>query len=162
MPIFKSKDRTGNRSVNFSHVDGLPGYVPNEAVNATLSNDASALVVKSRIAKRPEIKLSFEKITSVSVASETEIQEKSKSVIGRAAIGVLLLGPLGGMIGGMSGIGAKRTKEEKSFILITYLSSDKSEKTIVLEIVGASVGWNKFVSELKEINQTEDPEEIIL
>lgn len=38
------------------------------------------------------------------------ITQKSKSVVGRAVVGGLLLGPLGAVVGGMSGIGSKNTK----------------------------------------------------
>lgn len=162
MPIFGSKDKENNRSVNFSCVDGLPGYASGDAVNATINLDQSILFLRARVFKRPEIKLYLDKITSVSVATETEIREKSKNVIGRAAIGTLLLGPLGAVVGGMSGVGSKKKKEIKSFLFITYLSSDISEKTIVLEIVGASLGWNKFVADLKKATQGEVQKEIVL
>ena len=40
--------------------------------------------------------------------AEYETIEKDKSVIGRAVVGGLLLGPVGAIVGGMSGIGAKK------------------------------------------------------
>lgn len=41
---------------------------------------------------------------------EQIVAQKSKSVVGRAVVGGLLLGPLGAVVGGMSGIGSKSTK----------------------------------------------------
>lgn len=40
--------------------------------------------------------------------AEYETIEKDKSVIGRAIVGGLLLGPVGAIVGGMSGIGTKK------------------------------------------------------
>ena len=106
MPIFTSKDKDKNRSVNFMAVDGLPEYQLGDAINATIVKNENVLRIKARVFKRPIINLPINKILSAVFASETEILEKDKSVIGRAAVGTLLLGPLGTIVGGMSGIGA--------------------------------------------------------
>lgn len=149
MPIFGSKDKSGNRSVNFMAVDGLPGYHQGDAVNATIDTVSRELVIKARAFKRPEIKLPLARITYAQSKTETEIQERDKSVIERAAVGALLLGPLGAMVGGMSGIGSKKKSSSKNFLIIAYSAQDGNEKAIALEIVGASIGWRDF---LKEIN----------
>jgi len=48
--------------------------------------------------------------------------KKNKSVIGRAVFGGLLLGPLGALVGGMSGLGEKEVKQK---LLADYLVSFK-------------------------------------
>lgn len=150
MPIFTSKDKDKNRSVNFMAVDGLPEYQLGDAINATIVKNENVLRIKARVFKRPIINLPINKILSAVFASETEILEKDKSVIGRAAVGTLLLGPLGTIVGGMSGIGAKHKREIKNFLLISYAGEDE-EKTIVFEVIGASIGWAKFLKELNAL-----------
>ena len=148
MSIFSTKDKSGNRSVNFSAVDGLPGYQQGDAVNATIDKKAGMLIIRARVFQRPEVRLPLDRITYAESKTETEIRERDKSVIGRAAVGSLL-GPLGAIVGGMSGIGTKKTKSVRQFLIIAYMSTDGEEKAIALEIVGASIGWHEF---LKEIN----------
>lgn len=149
MSIFSSKGKSGNRSVNFSAVDGLPGYQQGDAVNATIDKKSGMLIIRARVFQRPEVRLPLDRITYAESKTETEIREHDKSVIGRAAVGSLLLGPLGAIVGGMSGIGSKKSKSVRQFLIIAYMSTDGEEKAIALEIVGASIGWHEF---LKEIN----------
>lgn len=148
MPIFKSKDKEGNSSVNFSFIDGLPGYNAGDAINATINMITGELVIKARAFKRPEVHLPLNRILAAEHTSDVELKEKEKSVIARAAVGSLLLGPLGAVVGGMSGVGNKKEKIHKDFIFITYTNSNGEEKTIIFEIVGASIGWTKFLNAL--------------
>lgn len=58
--------------------------------------------------------------------AEYETIEKDKSVIGRAIVGGLLLGPVGAIVGGMSGIGTKQEtkiiKNEKEDIYLDIVA----------------------------------------
>ena len=53
MPIFTSKDKDKNRSVNFMAVDGLPEYQLGDAINATIVKNENVLRIKARVFKRP-------------------------------------------------------------------------------------------------------------
>ena len=146
MGIFSSKSKAGYRSVNFTFSAGLPEYQPGDAINATINTDENMLIIKARVFKRPEITLSLGRITEVSCITETEIIEKNKSVVGRAAIGALF-GPAAAVIGGMSGIGTKKDCNNRHYLIIKYTNA-ADDSPIVLEIVGASIGWDKFLKEL--------------
>jgi len=77
------------------------------------------------------IKLTRDRITDVSIKTDTEIQTHINSSIGGAVAGGLLLGPLGAIIGGRS----KRTdiKETTHFLIFTY-TKDDSLAIIALEL----------------------------
>ncbi len=147
---FTSKDKEGNREVRFSYVDGIPDLftIPNEVVDITINNSLGKLIIKSALNKNRVAELPLERIKDARKVTDQQITEANKSVIGRAVVGTLLLGPLGAVIGGMSGIGTKTKKgPQKNFVIITYTSDDQ-EKQLVFEIVGASIGWEKFLNEL--------------
>lgn len=58
-------------------------------------------------------------LISIDFADQSELLRQNKSVIGRAVIGNLLMGPMGAIIGGMSGIGTKSAKNN-SYLVINY------------------------------------------
>jgi hypothetical protein len=60
----------------------------------------------------------FSQMMSIRETSEEELAQSGKSVLGRATVGGLLLGPVGAVIGGMSGLG-KTTKQLTKKILVT-------------------------------------------
>ncbi|MCD8316980.1 MAG: hypothetical protein LUB61_06225 [Eggerthellaceae bacterium] len=60
---------------------------------------------------RPEVRLSYDKITRCEQITETEMTQKNKSSVGRAAVGGLLLGPLGAVVGAASGVGIKNSRQ---------------------------------------------------
>ena len=79
------------------------------------------------IAYKKLFSINLKDIENVNVIKESEIipaVEENKSVLGRAIAGDVLLGPLGAVVGGMSGVGKKTVKpsqkDEKCFIIITY------------------------------------------
>jgi hypothetical protein len=166
MGLFGKKNKDGDRSVNLSFVDGIEGFGKGLAVEVSINNVNECITIKSRIdKKKPPVHLKFEQITGVNVVSEKEIIEKSKSVTGRAVAGGVLLGPLGAIVGGMSGIGSKQKSETHYFIVINYKSRAEEIKVLSFEIVGASLHWSSFVEELRgkiETIKFDETEEIYL
>lgn len=160
MGIFSKKNKSGDRSVNLSFVDGLDSYGRGLAVE--LSFNETELQIKSRIVKnKPIVRLSLEQIIAANCITEKEIIEKSKSVTGRAIAGGVLLGPLGAIIGGMSGIGNKQKSETHYYMIINYKSRDEEIKVLSFEIVGASLNWASFIEELRSKIKTEELEKEI-
>lgn len=156
MPIFTSKNKTGNRSVNFAFVEGIATIGTGVAVNATLIPSSRKLEIKMRMNKAEPYYLSVDKITNVGIIAEKEILESSKSVTGRAIVGGILLGGLGAVIGGMSGIGTTQKETAKYYFIINYHSNDE-DKAISFEIVGATMGEYKLMDEIKALLPSEIP-----
>jgi hypothetical protein len=60
------------------------------------------------------------------------IAKKSKSVLGRALVGGLILGPLGAVVGGISGIGDKKVKVSKTDNIFILCCSENDQDTNIL------------------------------
>ena len=71
-----------------------------------------------------KFEIPLERIRAAVALTETELIEKSKSVVGRALIGTLIVPGLGTIIGGMSGIGTKKKEGKKNhYLVLNYLDS---------------------------------------
>lgn len=149
--IFGKKNKLGNRAVNLCFVDGVESYSKGTAIELSLDDKEECLVMKARVFKdKPIVKLNYEQIVAAEVITEKEIIENGKSTVGRALVGGVLLGPLGAIVGGMSGIGNKTKSSKHYFLVVNYKSSNSEEvKALSFEIVGASLHWDSFVKELK-------------
>ena len=81
-------------------------------------------------------------IISLKTMSQDELAKVDKSVIGRAVIGGLILGPLGAIVGGMSGIGSKEKFINKHFLIINFWDIEtKSAQTILISSTeGTKIG----------------------
>lgn len=149
--LFKRKNKSGNKAINLSFVDGVESYSKGTAIELSLDDKEECLVMKARVFKdKPIVKLNYEQIVEAEVITEKEIIESGKSTVGRALVGGVLLGSLGAIVGGMSGIGNKTKSSKHYFLVVNYKSSNSEEaKALSFEIVGASLHWDSFVKELK-------------
>lgn len=97
-------------------------------------------------------------IISLKQTSQEELSKTDKSVIGRAVVGGLILGPLGAIVGGMSGIGNKEKLKNKHYLVINYWDNEtKSAQTLLISgnktLITAFIEKNK---KEKLINETEN------
>ena len=60
------------------------------------------------------------------------VAKKSKSVVGRALLGGVLLGPVGAVVGGMTGIGDKEINASNVDNIISFLYSEKDNDILIL------------------------------
>lgn len=155
--IFGKKNKAGNRSVNLAFIDGIESYSKGVAVELSMDDKEQCLTMRARVFKdKPIIKLKYEQIVAANVVTEKEIIESDKSVVGRAIVGGVLLGHLGAIVGGMSGIGNKTKANTHYFMVINYESNTEETKVLSFEIVGASLHWSDFIKELRsKINSSE-------
>lgn len=147
MPIFRSKNKQGSRTINMAAYDGISTFFKGLAVNLTLAPEQ--LEIKARLGKQAA-SLDYSQIKNVGFLTEKEIVEKSKSVLGRAAVGGLLLGGLGATIGAVSGVGTKSETKNHLYLVINYVPHGGGDiAAISFESVGATLGLDKFTAELK-------------
>ena len=99
------------------------------------------------------IDIHFSQILSLEFLPDSKVLEKEKSVIGRAAAGFLVLGPLAGLVGGMSGIGSKH-KKLSSLVLNYWDVQSDSAYTIILftkkELIARDATAKLFCDNVKE------------
>lgn len=150
MAIFGNKNKNGNFTINFCSVKDTPIYDPiNFAISVTLLEDK--IQFKQRLGVK-EVYLKYSQISRVGIVNENEIIEKDKSVLGRSIVGGLLLGPLGAVVGAIDGVGTKKkVNSNKKYVVFNYISRDNEEKSLPVEIVGATLGLSKFLEKLNEV-----------
>lgn len=132
----------------FKLINGIPGWGQDVLVIKAELLDDSIKFFKSPAGNATTISLRYDQITETSFYSEEKILEKSKSVIGRAAIGSLF-GPLGSIIGGISGTGKKQIKKQRYYYTISFISTSGEPGLITLGTSCAGCDWAKFDSLLK-------------
>lgn len=98
---------------------------------------------------RDVMSIEYADITAVEIITETI--KKDKSVIGRAVVGGLLLGPIGAVVGGISGMGKKEIYHY--YLLITYGADDN---TVLLKSYDKSPKTCEKVINLIQKNRKDD------
>lgn len=156
MPIFRTKDKNGNRSVNFAFFKGISEISAGTSVNVTQNDNKQRLEIKVRLPGKEPFCIRYRQICDAKIISSKHITTKYDSVIGNALLGNLFFGERGAIIGSMKALQPKTEKVDRKFLLIAYHPSSPSgemlERTngISLEIVGATYALDKFIKELKE------------
>lgn len=79
------------------------------------------------------IALHYENLNFWTIEQKNQIiAKKSKSIIGRALIGGAILGPVGAVVGGMTGIGEKTTKVSDIDNVISLSYIDEGKEVMIL------------------------------
>ena len=121
-------------------------------------------IIKKEIVLNEPIKKLHLELNREYTPEEKAIIEKDKSVIGRAVVGGLLLGPVGAIVGGMSGIGTKKEnvivqKEDEKIYIKIFSPSHQSSKTNLFFLVNkhnnkeAYNFYNQFTAQKMKFKQ---------
>lgn len=159
MGLFGNK-KDKNKSIHTFYINGIDLYNKNIPTTLSLDKNKQSLVIESKEPNYPTYIISFKQIIATNVLTENEILQEDKSVVSRAIVGGVLLGPLGTIIGGMSGVGNKTNKQIHYYLIINYKNKDGEIKIISFETAGFS-NWRSFIKELKNYIPTDEQKEEI-
>lgn len=151
MSLFGKKEKVGNIACNFIHVDGINGLANGSSVTLLLDEENKRILFDRKRTGENIAMLSYKQLCGIKTMTESEVHEATKSVIGRAAVGGVLLGPLGAIVGGMSGVGTKKNETKRYFVVINYHPSSSPEETCVISLEPEGFArWDTVFLKLKE------------
>lgn len=108
-----------------THMYGIPGIPQKYPADLYFTDEKIIIEAKKNI-----FELHYSQITAAEGVHKSDILVKDKSVVARGLTGGLLLGPVGAIVGGMSGVGQKNIKGE--FLILNFRSSGESEPKVVI------------------------------
>lgn len=150
MGLFRS-EKGSIISEYFKILEDVGGLGKNNAVNVVLYEDH--LTLSNAMVKQP-ITLNYSQITDVFHGYMKDIQDRGKTMIGRALAGGLLFGGAGAIVGAMT---AKEKTVTKLMFIISYTSSKGEECFLQFEDARKYKG-KKLSAKLKELCNIEDKE----
>ena len=104
--------------------------------------------------QKKKLRLNYDQITDVFYGIDSDLVEKPKSLISRAAIGGLLFGSTGALVGAISGTGTKTKKEYHIYLIISYIGSDGRNHFLQFEDTRKYKG-DKLAKHLKDFAHVE-------
>lgn len=128
---FTSKNKNGCRNVRFSYAGGIPGLckIPGEVIDVTIDRRQGVLFFRSALFRRQTASLDLSRIEKVRILSGGDLRRFANDI-------------------SPSVFRQKKKIDSQKFVVISYLSLQGMHQHIFLEVVGASIGWKKFVQEL--------------
>ena len=131
--ITASGDAKGGRliPIKFRHIQGMPKLMEGEIVNISSSHDSINIDGKYSILKS--------KVKSKILTNSKMLTDKQKSVIQRSLVGMVIAGPLGLIVGGISGVGTKQKEETVNFFNLIYIDENDIEQNALFALENASV-----------------------
>lgn len=114
MAVKSTKASINAENVIVLLIEGMETYSQNSTFVIKRCSEGLNFMQKEKILNF----ISYKDIESIEVNKEIKQTEKDKTVVGRALLGGILLGPVGAIVGGMSGIGTKKKIQEDFYLVI--------------------------------------------
>lgn len=151
----KENADSANVSGILKHLEGVPSIA--EGVNRQLTispEDNKLYISKDGKYKENSVSLDLDKLVFAEDTTVEEITEKNKSVVGRATVG-LLLGPIGAVVGGLSGVGSKSKSKDIRVLVIGYESEGEARQMSFMGGKG-TFGYTLVAGRLKRLLKDRD------
>jgi len=124
----KIKKEKKEKMIKLDYVRHIEGIAQLSEEDCNLCADSKELTIKTSIGN---FNISLDRILNVGIFNKEEIEQKNKSVVGRALVGSMV----GlGLLGALSGVGQKVKTKYNYFLVINY--KDKSTEEIKVLIFG--------------------------
>lgn len=123
--VTKKQDLNIQKPYVFRHIYGI-SHISKNAL-------ADVFITKEKIiieCERRKFELLLDSLTAAEGLRKTDLLKKQKTVIGRGIVGGLVLGPLGAVIGGISGVGEKNKKG--NYLILNYKSTADDEVKVII------------------------------
>jgi len=131
--------------------DGFGALPPGSYCMLGIKGDSLEFKTSSLPSTPPAATLPISQVTNVGFFTETELIEKSRSVIGRGIAGGLVFGPVGAIVGGLSGTKNKQKKKQHSYLILNYIPSGGSDPVVLtFEEIFPSLKNVSFAKALRE------------
>ncbi len=133
----------------FKVLEPIPGMPTGCMVEVALYDDRLE-VVNFNSKEKNKATLSIGQINDVAFGTEKELVAKPKSPIGRAVVGGVLLGPIGAVVGGMSGMKDGQKPVYTTLLTIGYVGKNGDQKVLMFEDTRKHHG-RKLAGKLREM-----------
>jgi len=140
-------------------IDGVPNINKGMMVDLQAWSDRLYMCIDGR--RDISCEVPYSKITNIGHFSESELTSQNKSVVGRAAVGGLLLGPLGAIVGGMSGVNGSKMSY-KTYLVVNYRDNFGEIQAISFGILPSSKSFYEFEHCLKTKSGVEAQKNVCL
>jgi hypothetical protein len=100
------------------------------------------------------LKIHNEQIINSQAVKRTALIQESKSVAGRAIVGGLILGPVGALVGGLTGLGTAPTAYDGCLVVNYWDSDSRTPRTLI--VAGPWRKIDKFCSRLLELRNNKE------
>lgn len=140
MSIFSKREK--NTYIT-KYLQGLPNINVGDICKLSFDNENLIIqaikvsgIIKSKVNVINTFKINNKKIISFDLINKSNIETKSKSVIGRGIAGGLIFGPVGAIIGGISGTKQDIKSNDEFFLNISYYGVNEDDLKVLIFKVG--------------------------
>ena len=142
--IFRFAKKRSNKKIGILASDIMLNHSGLEITNGRYTVNAYADKLEF-VHDRRKITLPYERIENITMTTEINRITQSKGVLGRSVVGGAVAGPIGAVVGGMTGQ-SKIKKQYWPHIVITYTNKSGGKGEIILKGQQLSENENLFIS----------------
>jgi hypothetical protein len=113
----------------YSKSENLLPDLPDGTVHI-YTHDRGIKICTGSLFRSQVLSIHVSQLINISEISEAELIQHNKSVVGRAAVGALLCGPFGAVVGGLSGLNNTKYTNKNILIISFWSIETRSQKSI--------------------------------